>query len=74
MATASAVNSCTALKIGRSEMIRVMHDEPSFSDIFFKFLLSRSMRTQADLVDQLFNVLVRSERLHRQRPCARSGS
>ena len=55
MATASAVNSCTALKIGRSEMIRVMHDEPAFADIFFKFLLARSMRTQADLVDQLFN-------------------
>ena len=55
MATASAVNSCTALRIGRSEMIRVMHDEPAFADIFFKFLLARSMRTQADLVDQLFN-------------------
>ena len=55
MATASAVNSCTALKISRSEMIRVMHDEPAFADIFFKFLLARSMRTQADLVDQLFN-------------------
>jgi CRP/FNR family transcriptional regulator, cyclic AMP receptor protein len=55
MATASAVNSCSALKITRNEMIRVMHDEPAFADIFFKFLLARSMRTQADLVDQLFN-------------------
>lgn len=55
MATATAVNSCTALKIGRDEMIRVIHDEPAFADIFFKFLLARSMRTQADLVDQLFN-------------------
>ena len=55
MATASAVNSCTALKISRSEMIRVMHEEPAFADIFFKFLLARSMRTQADLIDQLFN-------------------
>jgi CRP/FNR family cyclic AMP-dependent transcriptional regulator len=55
MATASAVSNCTALKIGRDEMIRVMHDEPSFADLFLKFLLSRSMRTQADLVDQLFN-------------------
>ena len=36
-------------------MIRVMHDEPAFADIFLKFLLARSMRTQADLVDQLFN-------------------
>jgi len=55
MATATAVNSCTALEISKDEMIRVMHDEPAFADIFFKFLLARSMRTQADLVDQLFN-------------------
>jgi CRP/FNR family transcriptional regulator, cyclic AMP receptor protein len=55
LATATAVNTCTALKIGRGEMIRVMHDEPAFADIFLKFLLVRSMRIQADLVDQLFN-------------------
>jgi CRP-like cAMP-binding protein len=55
LATASAVNSCVALKITRDEMARVMHDEPAFADLFFKFLLARSMRTQADLVDQLFN-------------------
>jgi CRP-like cAMP-binding protein len=36
-------------------MIRVMHEEHNFSDIFLKFLLARSMRIQADLVDQLFN-------------------
>ena len=36
-------------------MNRVMHEEPAFSDLFVKFLLARSMRTQADLVDQLFN-------------------
>ena len=55
MSTATALNTCTALKISRSEMIRVMHDEPAFADIFLKFLLTRSMRSQADLVDQLFN-------------------
>ena len=55
MATATAVNTCTALRIARDEMIRVMHDEPAFADLFLKFLLTRSMRTQADLVDQLFN-------------------
>ena len=55
MATATAVNTCSALMISRNEMIRVMHDEPAFADIFLKFLLARSMRTQADLVDQLFN-------------------
>jgi CRP-like cAMP-binding protein len=36
-------------------MIRVMHEERSLSDMYLKFLLARSMRTQADLVDQLFN-------------------
>jgi CRP-like cAMP-binding protein len=55
LATASAVNSCVALKITRQEMTRVMHDEPAFADFFLKFMLTRSMRTQADLVDQLFN-------------------
>jgi CRP/FNR family transcriptional regulator, cyclic AMP receptor protein len=55
MSTATAMNTCTALKISRNEMIRVMHDEPAFADLFLKFLLARSMRTQADLVDQLFN-------------------
>ena len=55
LATATAINCCTALKISRNEMIRVMHDEPAFADIFLRFLLGRSMRTQADLVDQLFN-------------------
>jgi CRP/FNR family transcriptional regulator, cyclic AMP receptor protein len=55
LASAMAVTACTALKIERDEMIRVMHEEHTFSDMFVKFLLARSMRTQADLVDQLFN-------------------
>jgi CRP/FNR family cyclic AMP-dependent transcriptional regulator len=55
LATATAITPCTALKIRREEMIRVMHEEHGFSDIFLKFMLERSMRIQADLVDQLFN-------------------
>ena len=55
LATATASIACTALKIERSEMIRVLHEEHAFSDLFLTFLLARSMRTQADLVDQLFN-------------------
>jgi CRP/FNR family cyclic AMP-dependent transcriptional regulator len=55
MATATAITACTALRIERQEMIRVMHEEHSFSDLFLSFLLARSMRIQADLVDQLFN-------------------
>ena len=55
MATATAITPCAALKIERTEMIRVIHEEHTFSDLFLRFLLERSMRTQADLVDQLFN-------------------
>ena len=55
LATATALNTCVALRIAREEMIQVMHQELTFSDLFMKFLLARSMRTQADLVDQLFN-------------------
>jgi CRP-like cAMP-binding protein len=55
LATATAISNCTALRIERKEMIRVMHEEHAFSDLFVAALLERSMRTQADLVDQLFN-------------------
>jgi CRP-like cAMP-binding protein len=55
MATATAMAVCTALEIAREEMIRVMHEEHALSDMYLKFLLARSMRAQADLVDQLFN-------------------
>jgi CRP/FNR family transcriptional regulator, cyclic AMP receptor protein len=55
LATATAITACTALKIERQEIVRVLHEEHTFSDLFLKFLLARSMRTQADLVDQLFN-------------------
>ena len=55
LSTATAITACTALKIQREEMIRVLHEEHKFSDLFLKFLLARSMRVQADLVDQLFN-------------------
>ena len=55
MATATAITACTALSIEREEMTRVVHEEHAFSDLFLKFLLARGMRTQADLVDQLFN-------------------
>jgi len=55
MATASAITACTALRIERGEMVRVMHEEHSLSEMCLKFLLVRSMQTQADLVAQLFD-------------------
>ncbi len=55
MATSTALTACKGLKIDRGEMVRVMHEEHELSNHFLKFLLARSMRTQADLIDQLFN-------------------
>jgi CRP/FNR family cyclic AMP-dependent transcriptional regulator len=55
LTTATAITACNALEIQRDEMVRVMHDESAFSELFLRFLLVRSMRTQADLIDQLFN-------------------
>jgi len=55
LSSATAITACAALKITREEMIRVIHGEHEFSELFVKFLLARSIRAQADLVDQLFN-------------------
>lgn len=55
LSSATAMTDCAALKIGRDEMIHAMHEEHALSDKFLRFLLARSMRIQADLVDQLFN-------------------
>ena len=49
MATATAMEACSALEIAREEMIRAMHEEHSLFEVFLKFLLVRSIRTQADL-------------------------
>jgi len=55
LATATAMNRCTAIKIKREEMTDVMHKDHDFSDQFLSYLLARSMRTQSDLVDLIFN-------------------
>jgi CRP/FNR family transcriptional regulator, cyclic AMP receptor protein len=55
VATATAITDCTAIEIEAEEMIRAIHDEDGLFEIFKQFLLARSMRIQADLVDQLFN-------------------
>jgi CRP-like cAMP-binding protein len=54
-AMAIAVYACTALKISRDEMIRVLHDHRAFSDWFVSYLVARAMRTQADLADHMFS-------------------
>jgi CRP/FNR family transcriptional regulator, cyclic AMP receptor protein len=53
--TATALTLCTMLVIERIEMLRVMHEEHDFSDFFLQFLLTKGAKTEADLVDQLFN-------------------
>jgi len=55
MASASALVACVALKIDREQMLTVLREEKAFAALFLNFMLLRGMRTQADLVDQLFN-------------------
>jgi CRP/FNR family cyclic AMP-dependent transcriptional regulator len=53
--TATALVRCTLMRIKKKEMVRVLHEEHAFADVFVSFLLDRNARIQADLVDQLFN-------------------
>ena len=55
LATATAMTECALLRISKAEMVRALHQEPAFSNVFVSFLLTRNARIQADLVDQLFN-------------------
>jgi CRP-like cAMP-binding protein len=55
LATATAITACTAMRIDRDEIVRALHGEQAFADFFLRFVLTRGMRTQADLIDQLFN-------------------
>jgi CRP-like cAMP-binding protein len=55
IATAAALTPCRAIKLGRKDMLRLLHEQHEFSDIFLKFVLLRGVRTQEDLIDQLFN-------------------
>jgi CRP-like cAMP-binding protein len=55
MGTATAITLTTLLVIEKKEMIRVLHSEHAFSDRFLGYMLSRNIRIEEDLVDQLFN-------------------
>jgi CRP/FNR family transcriptional regulator, cyclic AMP receptor protein len=55
IATATAATACSVLRIEKSELLRTLHDEQRFSDMFVKYVVGRHNRTQSDLVDQLFN-------------------
>jgi CRP/FNR family cyclic AMP-dependent transcriptional regulator len=55
MGTATAVTTTTVLVVPKKQMIQLLHDEPGFSNRFIEFMLSRNVRIEEDLVDQLFN-------------------
>jgi len=55
LATARAMGESEIMRVGKAEMIRVLHAEPSFGELFTAHLLTRNSRVEADLVDQLFN-------------------
>jgi CRP/FNR family cyclic AMP-dependent transcriptional regulator len=55
MATAAAATECSVTRIEKSAMVAVLRDEPVFSALFIGYLLTRNIRIEEDLVDQLFN-------------------
>ena len=55
MATAVAMTECEIVRLEKAAMIRVLHKEPAFSEMFIAHLLARTIRVEEDLVDQLFN-------------------
>ena len=55
IATATAMSDCVLMCIEKAAITRVLRREPAFSELFIAYLLSRTIRVEADLVDQLFN-------------------
>jgi CRP/FNR family transcriptional regulator, cyclic AMP receptor protein len=55
IASATAMMECEIMQIEKSAIIRVLHDEPTFSELFITHILARTIRVEADLIDQLFN-------------------
>lgn len=55
MATATAMTPCRILAVEKQEMVRQLHAAPAFSDRFLTHMLTRNIRIEEDLIDQLFN-------------------
>jgi CRP/FNR family transcriptional regulator, cyclic AMP receptor protein len=55
LATASAMTDCVTMRVEKAEVVRVLQDEPAFSQMFVAHILTRNARVEEDLVDQLFN-------------------
>ena len=55
MSTVTTLSECSIVRIEKSDAVRILHDEPAFSEMFLHYLLSRNIRIEEDLVDHLFN-------------------
>jgi CRP/FNR family transcriptional regulator, cyclic AMP receptor protein len=55
LATATAMTDCTIMRLEKAAIVRVLHEEPKFSEMFLSYILARNARVEEDLVDQLFN-------------------
>ena len=55
MSTVTTLSECSIVRIDKADTVRVLHDEPAFSEMFLHYLLSRNIRIEEDLVDHLFN-------------------
>jgi CRP/FNR family cyclic AMP-dependent transcriptional regulator len=55
LSTTLAMTECILTRIDKEAMVRVLHDQTKFSDLFLSYLLARNARVEEDLVDQLFN-------------------
>jgi CRP/FNR family cyclic AMP-dependent transcriptional regulator len=55
IATVTAMTECTIMRLQKASIVSVLHDQPAFSELFISHLLARTIRVEADLVDQLFN-------------------
>jgi CRP-like cAMP-binding protein len=55
MASAIAMSECSVMEVEKAVVLRLLHEEPSFSEVFMAHLLSRNIKIEEDLVDQLFN-------------------
>jgi CRP/FNR family cyclic AMP-dependent transcriptional regulator len=55
LATATAMMDCSILRLEKAAVVRLLHEEPQFAEMLIGYLLTRTIRVEADLVDQLFN-------------------
>ena len=55
LATAMAMTECKIMRVEKAAMVQVLREEPAFSEMFISHILARTLRVEADLVDQLFN-------------------